>query len=231
MSKKMPTRRDGVYHLPGGLKLPSVTEIVSAVPKPYLIPWGAKVAARAIFDDPDKYDTAEKAAAAVTTTKSDAGTRGRAVHDLVEAWAHGATIDIAEEYRGYQRAFETFLKAWRPEPILTEATVWNATYGYAGRLDSISKIGSENFLLDFKTSKAVYAEYRLQVTAYRKAEFYVLDPNVDVPQALPEIQHTAIVLLEPSGTFNMTTINDTEHLFEVFLHVKGVWEWLKEQGH
>lgn len=223
---RRPIRRDNLYHVKGE-KLPSVTTITGSTPKPMLIPWAAKMAAKAALDDPEKYDTAEKAAAFVSQVKDDAAERGRAVHNLIEEWAKtGVALEedqVPSEMAGYARAFRTFLRSWNPTPLFTEVIVINSTHGYAGRLDLIAKIGTEVWIVDFKTAKAVWPEYRLQLTAYRNAEQLML--NKDDPtslQSMPKVDHTGVVLLRDNGTFDFVT---AENDFDVFLALKKVYEW------
>jgi len=71
-------------------------------------------------------------------------------------------------------AFGAFL-AWADEheltPIATERTVYGATdgYGWAGTLDLVCRLEGKKYVIDFKTSRACYQEYRYQVAAYRWA--------------------------------------------------------------
>jgi hypothetical protein len=231
-AKARPIRRDNVYHVQGE-RLPSVTTVTGMTPKPMLVRWAAKIAAAAALDDPDKYNTADLAADAADKVKTDAAERGRGVHTLIEVWAGTGAApeekDVSPELAGYARAFRTFLRAWNPVPLFTECVVINTTYGYAGRLDLIARLGEEIWIVDFKTAKAVWPEYRLQLTAYRNAEQLMADPqNPTALQPMPPVDHTGVVLLRENGTFDFVT---AENDFDVFLALKKVYEWSrKRQG-
>lgn len=218
--KAFPPRRDGLYHLPGGKKYPSVTEITgTSVHKPFLVPWAAKMAAAAVLDDPDRYDTAEKAAGAVIGLRDAAADRGKALHALIEEWAKTGQLPEGDE--GYARGFRTFVRAWSPKPLYTEVTIINHTHGYAGRLDLIAQLGNEVWLIDFKTGKYQAIEHGLQLVAYRNAETLTLQDDL-TERPMPKVDHTGLVYIPGDGTFDFCTV---EEPFEVFLAAKQVWAW------
>ena len=221
---RFPTKRDNTYYI-DGQKYPSVTEILSSVAKPFLIGWAAKQAAKAVLSDPYTYDTVEKAAGAVSSNKEGAAARGRAVHEFIERWANGEEIvdsKVPEEFRGYMRAFQDFIRAWNPKPVYTEVILFNETHHYAGRLDLVCEIGNSVWIVDFKTSKSVYSEYKLQQVAYKNAEFLWIAEHA-VPMV--KVDHTGIVLIHENGAFDFSQVDAP---FEVFLSVKRLWEWLRE---
>jgi len=165
----------------------------------------------------------------VSGTKSDAATRGTAVHDLVEAWAQGRpTPVLAPELEGYGRAFDSFCHAWRPKALHSECVIVNRTHKYAGRLDLIAQLGGETWLIDFKTAKSVWADYGLQLAAYKNAEFFRLPKESNDPTLypMPQVDKTGVVLLRPNGTFDFV---QTDEPFEVFLALMRVHEWLKSK--
>lgn len=226
--KRFPVRRDNLYRIKG-LSLPSATTVCGAFPKPFLVPWAAKMGAKAVLDDPERYNTAEKAAAAVSGIKEAAAERGKIVHAVVEAWAKGADLDtyvVPDEYQGYKRAIAGFVRTCGPTPLHVEVIVYNLTHGYAGQADLIAKIGGEVWLLDFKTSKTVYPDYRLQLAAYKNAEFMLRrDDPTEYP--MPEIDQTGVVLLRPNGTYDLVV---TDAPFEAFLALKVVYEYARSEG-
>jgi len=220
--KPQAPRRDSIYYI-GGEKFASVTDVCSVIAKPYLLTWAAKTAAAAALADPDKYDTAEKAAAVVESTKGAAAIRGRTVHDIVETWARGLPREpVDPTLQGYVTAFDAFVNSWSPRPLHAECVVLNKTHKYAGRLDLIAQLGSETWLIDFKTSRAVWSEYGLQLSAYRNAEFFVLPDDSLAP--MPSVDKTGVVLLRETGTFGFTQVDEP---FEVFVAAMRVHEWKK----
>lgn len=224
-------RRDGIYFI-GDHKLPSVTTILGgSIPKPYLVPWAAKMVAKAAKQHPDW--SPEKLAQAPNEVRDAGGTRGRAVHDLVEAWAKAVTDGrqlpddylLDEEYRGYEKAFRRFIKIYNPQPLYAERVVFNLTHQYAGRLDLIAKVGDQVSLVDFKTSKYVSVEYGLQLAAYANAEHLEVAPGEWKPMVAVDMM--AVVLLEPDGTQNFKEVDEP---FEVFLAAYELWKWLRTKN-
>ena len=218
-------RRDGFYYLPGDRKYPSVTTILQVIAKPALLNWAARTAASLVLEDPERFDTADKAAGGIFTKRDKAADRGSMVHSLCEAIDLGNTPDLSEapaDVQGDARAYQAFVATHNPQTLYTEATVWSDTHQYAGTTDLICKLqDGKTWLLDRKTGKAIYREATLQVTAYRHAELLLFDGHMG---DMPPIDATGIVLLQPDGTFTFTTV---EASLDAFLAAKKLWEWLE----
>jgi len=217
-------RRDGHYHLEGE-KLVSVTTAGNALAKPALINWAARQTALAIFDDPYTYDTVEKAVAAHSLRKGEAAERGKAVHYLVEQWAKGTLPPqnaLAPAYSAYEEGFRKFLRAWDPKTLYSEVVLRNLTHRYAGRVDWIGTLGTETYILDFKTSKAVWKDQGLQLVAYKNAEELRPGPRGTPFIPMPKVDHTAVVLIPGDGTFDFKMVDEP---FDVFLALKDVHKW------
>ena len=222
----IPDRRNGIYFLKfqdQDYRLPSVTSITSeAMPKPQLMSWAARTAARAALNDPTM--TEEQAMAVIYQSKAAGGDRGALIHDFAEASDNGHTPDInsvPEAFRGYAQAFLKFQNDITPRLVMNEQRVANFTHGYAGRLDRIYDIKGELWLVDYKTSKDYYPEMGLQLAAYKNAEFTFKLGGEYTP--MPKVARTAIVLLSETGTY---TLKETDEQLEVFMALKKIWLWL-----
>lgn len=121
--------------------------------------------------------------------KAAAGDRGSAVHLAIEKILNGEEFRIDTKIEDKNRSTEhevatrgltyeellcvaSFLKWYRevkPETIATETVVFSDTHGYAGTVDYVCRIDGVPYVIDFKTSKQVWTEYELQVSAYRVA--------------------------------------------------------------
>lgn len=221
---KFPRRRDGFYHL-AGEKYVSVTEVLSALSKPALINWAAKTAAALVLNDPEQFDTAEKAAAGIYQARDKAADRGTAVHSLVEAVLLGGEIDeegMAPAILGRLNAFRAFARDVKPRVIETEANVYSQRFRYAGTTDLICDIGGQTLLVDFKTGLRVYSEAALQLAAYRHADFILTKDPEPLRLPMPAIDATAVCLLADDGTY---TFQRVEAPLEVFLALQRIWEW------
>lgn len=120
------------------------------------------------------------------------GDRGSAVHDAFERWAIDGELPDPEAYtdpdRGYVEGLVKFLVDARPKALRHEVMVGSPTHRYAGRYDLLADLPACNivirqapvrqkradieagtYLIDLKTSKAVYPTHHLQLAAYEGA--------------------------------------------------------------
>ena len=227
IATKFPRRRDGFYHL-DDKKYASVTEILSILAKPALVPWAARTAAALVLDDPFKYDTAEKASGAIYAVRDKAADRGSTIHSLAEAIVRSGQVDldsVPEQFRGYGVALNHFWRDFRPTVIETEANVYSDEHMYAGTTDLICEIGGRTHLCDYKTGKDIYKEAALQLCAYRYADFILTKDTPPIRLDMPDIEATAVVLLGDDGTF---LFKEVDAPFDAFLAAKRLWQWTKE---
>lgn len=101
-----------------------------------------------------------------------AGDIGSKIHDAIHRMIKGEEIELDEKFYNeeewkYLCRFIEFWKRYSPKVIQTEISLINERLGYAGTLDLIAEIEGQTWLIDFKTSNAIYNSYELQVAAYR----------------------------------------------------------------
>ena len=167
-----------------GRSLPSVTTILqTVVNKPGLLNWARSSTLNAI----DKTIRADFLADGVITIPENqmnnilnqskaiqeegrlsASRYGTIAHGLLEQLSQGQSPDIPSE-------FSFLVESWRDWVIRTgiifehvEGYVYH-TGGFAGSFDVIGSIAGEKVLIDYKTSKGIYAEYALQQGGYKLA--------------------------------------------------------------
>jgi PD-(D/E)XK nuclease superfamily len=182
-------------HVTGQLAhLYSVTTILGVIDKP-LTWWAYKLgilATRNAILDPDTNMTpllmgpddelyeAIKARKEITpaTTRDTAGERGTTIHDVVESFfLHNKLPDPAhvdEQLHPYIKAFVAWTQEFLGEAldtrvVLCERPVYSLEYGYAGTCDLVIFKDGIYYVVDFKTSKALYADTLLQPIAYLHA--------------------------------------------------------------
>ena len=225
--KKIPEKRNGLYYLNYQGReyvLPSVTAITGdAMPKPDLLRWAARTAAREALNNPTLSE--EEVLALVTRKKTDGASRGALVHDFSEALDnnHAPSMDgVPEDVRPYIEALGRFMGDFSPSLVCNEVKVCNLTHGYAGRMDRVYKIKDQNVLVDYKTSPNYYPEMGLQLAAYKNAEFMFRDAHGPF-EPMPHIDSTMIVLLGKDGTYST---KPTDEPLELFLALKTVWKWM-----
>ena len=245
--KRTTTASGRFYHIEGE-DLPSVTTILGAIAKPALIKWAENTAKAATMDAAaDLYVDLAKVNGAVPMSRpaylatlerriGDARATeremqkaleiGSQTHALIE-WSlkqalgqvttRPATTPAAE---WAFMAYQDWAKSVDLQPIFVEQTVWSTTHGYAGTLDLVAKVNGKVTLIDFKTSKACYAEYDLQSVAYQHA----LDemghgqpPGGGLIVRLPKV--------ETDPQFEVKACRPVTELLPVFLSVLQVWKW------
>lgn len=217
------------YTFDDGVQHPGVTSILNMLPKPFLGPWQAKMAAEwavthmsvlndlAGRDDKAAVELIKGAARRSTSGSADLGT---AVHEYIEAVLLGNSVqDAATADESLMRAsFQDFLKDWKPEVVITEATIRNDTVGYAGSLDAVLNIGGVNIIVDWKTGKSVHEETALQLTAYSRAE------QLSNSDKLPPIEAGAVLHVRPDG-YKFHPVKLTDEGFSYFVALRHIFDW------
>lgn len=97
---------------------------------------------------------------------------GSAVHDAIEQYIKTGRDPSGEMSDQAQHGFLAFLdweKKNHVEWVSSELELISEKRGYAGTCDAIARINGYLYLVDFKTSKAIYDEYRFQLGAYLQA--------------------------------------------------------------
>ena len=211
-----------------GKSVQGVTTILSAgIPKPALPRWAAKSVAEWVADNPEGLINLQQMGRAPMVealknvpwqVRDEAAIRGTDVHALAEKLIHGEKVEVPSHLVKHVEGLASLLDDFGIQPLLTEVSVGNRKFWYAGRLDVIGTINGETWLLDFKTSKGVYGETGLQTAAYAKAEFYVEDDHWDDEKPLPHIDRIGVIHISEEGsTFH--ELGNIEENFKVFTHV------------
>ena len=223
---------------PTGEVFPSVTTILGAINKPQLVDWAAKQAAiYAVREQPrlSKLST-ELAVAEIATThkritelSSEIGTH---VHECIESQI---AVDNVEHnpWPEHMRHFDRWKQAYKPEFLLSEATVYNRTVCYAGTLDMVANIGGVITLIDIKTGKNLYPEVALQLAAYANGEFVGSEDKVNgqwCEMKLPRIEAAGVLHLRMTG-WRYVNIDINAEVFQAFRHVNEVYRWMQYGSH
>ena len=232
------------YRIEPDLELiPSVTQTMDVISKPALIPWALKegvewLAGNLFFDRETKHkhifhtkgvgiDFLTKGIkGAYRNTSSSAINIGTVTHRWVEEairWKlEGGDPPIMPQQKEAQTAIEAF-RAWVSENDVewhsAEQKVYHRKYKYAGTVDAVATINGEYSVIDWKTSKAVYPEYYLQVAAYAKALEDMEGRPVDSAYILRCDKKT--------GKFQCVQSEDFELDFNAFLAAQSLRQRLK----
>lgn len=156
----------GGYKLKDGSKVPGVTTIVGRFKESgALLFWAFEQGKAAERGEISKlYDKRDEAAES-----------GTLAHSMVECHINGVALpDMApypnEVRRQATQAYQSYL-SWESmtklEIVEQEMELVSETYKYGGCPDAIGVVDGKLSLVDWKTSNAVYPDYRLQLAAYR----------------------------------------------------------------
>jgi len=163
-------QKDGQEHI-----LPSVTRVLSVIAKPKVNAWAMDLMAQHILDnyfpgmslEDMALLTQEARGMHLEESRKATGT-GSEVHDWIEAFLQGLPRGLPVNPPS-MKAVQAFLNWWgeeRREVLLSEEIVAHPELLYAGKVDLLLTDGT---LVDFKTSKALYPEYELQLGGYALA--------------------------------------------------------------
>jgi hypothetical protein len=107
-------------------------------------------------------------------TQKDAADAGTLAHAMVEAYIHGTPMDVPpttdrDQARLAKLAYDAF-REWfdhsRIDLVETEMPLVSREHRFGGTPDAVGRIKGQLCLLDWKTSKGIYAEYLIQLAAY-----------------------------------------------------------------
>jgi hypothetical protein len=176
-------------------------------------------------------------------TRDAAAARGSKVHEITEdvvkaaaneaerlviAGADRQTIlaRCTDETRPYVAGHLNWIDDFRPIWLMTEATVYNRTAGYAGTADDGFILPTvwpgEPVINDKKTGREIYAEVGLQVSAYAHGEFVGMPDGSEA--ALPVFRHGTVLHLLPAPTstyprgYDFREVRIDEPIYRAFLY-------------
>jgi hypothetical protein len=155
--------------------LPSVTRVLSVIAKPKVSAWAMDLMAQHILDNyspgmslEDMVLLTQEARGMHLEESRKATGTGSEVHDWIEAFLQGLPRGLPVNPPS-MKAVQAFIDWWKGEKrevLLCEEIVAHPELLYAGKIDLLFVDGT---LVDFKTSKALYPEYELQLGGYALA--------------------------------------------------------------
>lgn len=157
-----------------------VTTILSTLAKPALIPWAVNQTIEYLqsniktgkkYDEMEINELLKEAKMAYRKKKEKAADLGTLVHSWIESYIKGENPKFPEneEMKKAVNAFLLWVKEKKVKFLHSERPVYSRKYNYCGTCDFTCEIEGKKYVGDIKTSNAIYAEYMLQVAAYRYA--------------------------------------------------------------
>ena len=177
---------------------------------------------------------AEKGWDEAEAIKSAAGNKGSKVHQASEDIEKGKKIKISDKYPNDNGepeelsveevkaiiSFRDWLDTAKPELVACEVAMFNEEYGYAGTVDRIYRIDGQLWIIDLKTSKQVWPEHELQLSAYSMFDLGELQIS---PK---EWANKKLGILQIGYNRNKAgyKLTEVENCFNVFLSARTIWE-------
>ncbi|MFM2394177.1 MAG: hypothetical protein RLZZ546_2159 [Bacteroidota bacterium] len=169
--------------------------------------------------------------------KETAGTRGTKVHKAIEDLVNGLEVKIDSKYENKNTgefeeitvdeydaiiSFANWYNLVKPEVVANEFVVWNAKYNFAGTVDLVCKINGEWWIIDIKTSKSIWEEYKLQISAYKNT---VLQNGIEGIEKDDQPTQIKTAILQVGYNRNKTgyKFTEIEDKFDMFLVAQQIW--------
>lgn len=223
-------------HPATGDLVPSVTNILSVINKPALPRWAAKVVAeqaaamksslRNLEDD----EIVDLLKGAPWRSSTRAANRGTTIHGYLEARMLGVKPDeISGEAARFRRAADKWLNEWKPEPVAVERTVFAPDYAGTGDLWCVIK--GRTWLIDYKTSKAIYAEGALQLAALNACTLAAQVAD-DVVTTVPNepAERCGVLRIGEDG-WELAEVRDWREQAGTFRACLELWHWQQAKDH
>jgi len=191
------------HYLIHGVKYARVTRINSIIDKPELRYWLQKTGAAKSKE--------------ILKTRSNFGSM---LHKMIEVTLKGEKL--SDNYDQYLMDSIKVFEKWRGLheiiPQALEQHLWSNTHKFAGTCDFIGLVDGKLMILDWKSSRSIYDEYFLQMSAY-VAAFY--------EQTGIKVEGIGILQIR-DGEYNFITKTYDEIMqdyFPVFLAAKTIYDW------
>lgn len=223
-----------------GVKIPSVTTVLNALPK-QLAQWAADAAANEAIENWDELSgmsimaRLERIRYAHRRVVKAAALRGTEIHNLGEKLAAGEEVDVPDEHKGPVTAYARFLDAFHVEPVASETPMVNTHYRYGGRPDLWAWIRTRDWpdrhfaLIDLKTGRQIYEDVVLQLAGYRSGDLWQPDGPKSETGA-PEVQALYVAHIMADDVRLLPVEKRPEDVTQ-FLYVLTTWRWLQDHGY
>ncbi|MBP5720393.1 MAG: PD-(D/E)XK nuclease family protein [Bacteroidales bacterium] len=202
------------YKTSDGKVVPGATTITGLLNKPYLVRWANQLGLEGI-------DSA--------TYTDEAAKTGTLAHAMIQAYLQGMEID-RDQFSKIQidlaeNSMLSFLE-WKKQHVLEdlycEMPMVSETMKYGGTIDCYCKMDGKPVLLDFKTGKAIYEEYFVQLAAYA-----MLLREAGLP-----VEECRILRIGRDATegFEERAVTDIRPWFQIFKNLLEIYYIKKDLG-
>jgi PD-(D/E)XK nuclease superfamily len=220
----------GRFYTINGRDYPSVTTILNVINKPQLIDWAVRITRDYVKQELFALQQADslqdlnvdsllaKSSSEHNRVKSAAANRGTDIHRRI-----AASLDGEDNFACDQDPVVNAFRTWQDDaqfvPIASEKLVFSREHGYAGTTDLIGMLDGRLAVLDIKTGRGVYPEYKLQLAAYAVAWG---EMNGHFPEVCADLHFRSNLTFTEANIF---TGSELLPLFQTFLAAKRLFEW------
>jgi hypothetical protein len=218
------------------ITVPSVTTFLSIMDKPALPRWSAKTVAEYAVEHHEAWsglpaDDAIKLLKSIPWDRAKrSADRGTDAHTYAE---ERLTLGlppnpVTNELENVDLIIEE-LESRGFKLVDTEVTMWSEPGSYAGTCDLLGYMNDELWLLDWKTSKAVYPDMALQLAAYRWSSWYMSNDGQYVKlyddAGKPTIKRAAVLWVPKEGRGGIVEMKVGSDEYEAVLAARRLWQW------
>jgi len=198
------------YRNKAGAIVPGVTTVIALLAKPALIPWAHKLGLQGL--DMNK-------------VRDNAADIGTLTHYLCECILTGVKPDVSEykpsDLEIAQACADSYGTWWKKSGLKLvhcEHGIVSEKWQFGGTIDLIAtdKEG-RYYLLDLKTSKGIYDEYKIQLSTYKEG-WEELNPKKPI--------YKVIVVHIDKETADLSLhqfSDDLKNFFEIFKHLRAIY--------
>jgi hypothetical protein len=228
------------YAHPSGDLVPSVTNVIGILDKPALPRWSAKMVAemayrmRHALPEMTESEAVDMLKGSPWSKSKRAADRGTDIHGYLEALLNGWEPDVlSPDARPYKDAADGWLETVNDgiEVVGTEQTMFHPLY--AGTCDLVARRDGTLTILDFKTSKAIYDEAALQLSALWGC---YTDPDgspLAWRDAAGEMVETPVLVVVRIGEdgWEEKQVADPAGSLRVFFSLLDAWHWRHQKAY
>lgn len=209
--------------------VPGVTTILGVLDKPGLRKWAASQVAEYVADNAEAVTSLRNLGRdlMVRTLKDipwqrrdDAAARGTAFHEYAERILGGDEVDVPEGIIPLVESALRFMDEYEIRPILTETLVGSREHRYAGTADLFAESRIGTAIFDWKSGKKVYPTTALQLIAYSRAGFAVVD-GLEV--AVPDVSAAFGVHIRADG-YDVIPLRFGDDVFDEFVTIRRAYD-------
>jgi len=226
----------GRYYTIDGVNYPSVTSILNVLNKPQLVNWAVRLTRDSLKQELFALQRSNslqglnadsllaRSASEHNRVKSAAADHGIDIHRRIAACVGDKSSCMSKNVRD---PVIIAFRAWQDEaqfvPNASEKLVFSHEHEYAGTADLIGTLNGRLALLDIKTGRSVYPEYKLQLAAYAAAWG---EMTGHIPEVCVNLHVRSDFTIAEANAF---TAAELFTLFQTFLAAKRLFEWLSIQ--